>query len=176
VPELRRFTTAAAPPGRLAEIRRLADAAFDDFTDEDWEHALGGLHAVALDGGAVVAHASVVPRRLELAGRPVHAGYVEAVATAAEQRGRGLGSLVMGAIGEEIRARYELGALATGAFGFYARLGWERWRGPSYVRRGGGLERTAGDDGAIMVLRFGPSAGADLGAAIACEERPGDDW
>jgi hypothetical protein len=60
--------------------------------------------------------------------------------------------------------------------GVYERLGWERWRGPTYVRRGADLVRTEDEDDGVMVLRFGPSAGLDLTAPIACTERGGDDW
>jgi hypothetical protein len=75
-----------------------------------------------------------------------------------------------------VRAQYELGALGTGEYAFYESLGWERWRGPTLVRAEGGDIRTSWDDGAIMVLRFGRSADADLDAPISCEPRAGDDW
>ena len=71
---------------------------------------------------------------------------------------------------------YELGALSTGENNFYARFGWETWRGPTFVRTGSGLERTADGEGGVMVLRAGPSAGVDLDAAISCEWRSGDVW
>jgi aminoglycoside 2'-N-acetyltransferase I len=155
----------------------MLDAAFDgDFDDDDWGHALGGTHAIACEGDAVVAHASVVPRVLEVAGRPLRTGYVEGVATAAPYRGRGIGSAVMREIGALIRAEYELGALGTGAYAFYEALGWERWRGPTLVRHGAETVRTSWEDGGIMVLRFGHSADADLDAPLSCEPRPGDDW
>jgi aminoglycoside 2'-N-acetyltransferase I len=177
VPEIRRFTTPEASLELLAAIRRMLDAAFEgDFSDDDWDHALGGVHAAALEGDAVLAHASVVSRVLEVADQPLRAGYVEAVATDAAHRHRRLGTAVMEVIGDALRADYELGALATGAFGFYATLGWERWRGPTYVRDGGETTRTSWEDGGIMVLRFGPSADADLTAPLTCEARPGDDW
>ena len=124
----------------------------------------------------MVAHASVVPRRLEAAGRPLRTGYVEGVATAATHRGRGIGSAVMTEIGAVVRAQYELGALGTGAYAFYEALGWERWQGPTFVRRGAELVRTSWDDGAIMVLRFGVTAELDLGTPLSCEARSGDDW
>jgi aminoglycoside 2'-N-acetyltransferase I len=57
------------------------------------------------------------------------------------------------------------------------RLGWERWRGPSYVRAANGtMTRSADEDGGIMILRCTPSRGVDLTATIACDERPGDSW
>jgi hypothetical protein len=75
-----------------------------------------------------------------------------------------------------VRRDFEMGALATGEHDFYARLGWEPWRGFTYVRRGDELRRSPEEDDAIMVLRFGSSADVDLTAAIACPARRGDDW
>jgi len=66
--------------------------------------------------------------------------------------------------------------LSTGRHEFYQRLGWERWLGPTFVRRGEALVRTPDEDDGIMVLRFGRSRDTDLTAPIACEAREGDDW
>lgn len=75
-----------------------------------------------------------------------------------------------------VRDAYEMGALSTEVHDFYAGLGWERWRGPTYVRRGAGLVRTEAEDVGLMVLRFGTSEAVDLTAAISCEARWGSDW
>lgn len=164
-------------PSVLAEIRALLHAAFDgDFDDHDWDHTLGGWHAVVSDGGIVVAHAAVVARTITVGEEPFRTGYVEGVATAPDRQRQGLGARAMAAIGERIRADFELGALGTGEWAFYEQLGWERWQGPTYVRTATGRRRTEDDDGGVMVLRLGASAGIDLRADIACEERPGDDW
>ena len=49
----------------LASVRALLDEAFDgDFGDDDWEHALGGMHALAFDGARLIGHGAVVQRRL----------------------------------------------------------------------------------------------------------------
>ena len=171
------IATPAAPDGLLEGIRDLVNAAFDgDFSDDDWQHTLGGTHIVAADGDEVVAHAAVVARTLTVGDRDLAAGYVEGVATAPERVGHGLGSMVMAEAGRIIRAQFELGALSTDAHRFYERLGWERWQGPTYVLRNGVRERTADEDGGIMVLRFGVSQDIPLDAAVACEERAGDDW
>lgn len=67
--------------------------------------------------------------------------------------------------------------LSTDAHRFYQRSGWERWRGPSFVRRvGGAVDRPAEDDDGLMVLRTGRRATVDLTASITCEDRPGDCW
>ena len=172
------FRTEDAPDGLLGQARALMDVAFDgDFGDDDWDHGLGGWHAVAVDGERVVSHAAVVARVLEVDGRPFPTGYVEAVATDPGRHGQGIGSLVMEEIGDIIRRDHELGALGTGRHAFYERLGWERWAGPTYVRTtGGGLARTPEEDDGVMVLRFGPSEGIALDGTISCEERDGDDW
>ena len=175
MPDIRVLTTPEAPDDLLAEIRVLLGEAFDHFSDDDWGHALGGWHVVAGDG-PVVAHAAVVPRVLEVAGRPLRTGYVEGVATVAASRHRGVGSLVMTEVATVVRNEFEMGALSTGAHGFYERLGWERWRGPTFARRGAEAVRTDDEDDGVMVLRFGPSADVDLAAPVSCDERPGDDW
>jgi aminoglycoside 2'-N-acetyltransferase I len=131
---------------------------------------------VVTDGGAVVAHAAVVPRELHVDVRPVDTGYVEGVGTAPGRQREGLGTLAMREIDVLIRRHHDLGALSTSAHGFYERLGWDRWRGPTFVRTDDGVVRTPDEDDGIMVLRFGPSTGVDLGAPLSCEARRGDDW
>ena len=92
------------------EIRALLDAAFaGDFSDDDWAHSLGGTHALVETDGAVVAHASVVPRVLELGTQRVRAGYVEAVAVLPARQGKGLGTAVMRAHRRGHRARVRAG-------------------------------------------------------------------
>lgn len=169
--------TSAAPSELLAAIRALADDAFDGaFTDDDWAHALGGWHAVVLGAGGPLAHAAVVPRVLEVEGRPLATGYVEAVATAPGLQGRGLGSAVVVQATALVRRRFALGALSTGRPGFYQRLGWERWQGPTFVRLGSQLVRTEDDDDGLLVLRHGPHRRLDRCGALSCDARPGDPW
>ncbi|HVR32423.1 MAG TPA: GNAT family N-acetyltransferase [Acidimicrobiia bacterium] len=175
--ELDSFLTADADQTLLDELHALCVCAFDgDFDLEDWEHSLGGRHFVTYEAGMPRAHASVVPRTLEIEGRPLQVGYVEAVATDPDHQGRGFGTMAMEGAGRWIRASYQMGVLATGEFHFYERLGWERWTGLTYVRDGVTQARSEDADGAIMVLRFGPSERIGLDAAISCEARSGDDW
>ncbi len=177
VPELRSIPTSEASEELLAQIRALMDDAFgSEFTEEDWDHTTGGVHFFVQEEGDVVAHASVIERTIEIDGRPFHTGYVEGVATAPATQGRGFGSMAMEAAANFIRSGYELGALGTGRHSFYERLGWERWRGATYVRRGAEMVRSEEEDDGVMVLRFGPSASVRLDGSISCEERPGDDW
>jgi aminoglycoside 2'-N-acetyltransferase I len=177
VTQLRVLTTGEATTALLGAIRHMLDDAFDGaFTEDDWDHALGGWHVVVTDGADVVSHAAVVTRVLEVAGRPFHTGYVEAVATATARQSEGLGSRAMATATDVVRCEFELGALSTGSHHFYERLGWERWRGPTYVRCGEHAVRTPDEDDGVMVLRFGASAGIDLRAPVSCDARIGDDW
>ena len=157
-------------------LDRLWAAAFDDFGPTDAAHAYGGLHVLVRDGAEVLAHASVVPRTLRIGGVPRTAGYVEGVAVAPERQGRGLGAVVMTALHEQLPGRFEVAMLSTGEHGFYARLGWERWRGPSYVARDGAAVRTPEDDDSLMVLLLPGSPALDLAAPVMCHDRPGDPW
>jgi aminoglycoside 2'-N-acetyltransferase I len=166
----------------LAAIRALMDLGWPDpdeaFQDEDWDHALGGVHAYVRDAaGRIVAHGSVVPRTLWIGTDPVATGYVEAVATHPGHRRLGLGSAVMEALDGVIAERYALGCLGTGEDRFYARLGWERWRGSLWVRRaGGGRERCPDEEGYVWVLRTPASPSFTGDEPLSCEERSGDDW
>jgi aminoglycoside 2'-N-acetyltransferase I len=148
----------------------------DRFTEEDWDHAIGGLHFVLDDDGVIVTHASVVERELQIDGRPLRTGYVEAVATAPDREGAGLGSLVMADVTAYIRETFELGALGTGRHHFYERLGWQTWTGPAFVREAGGPRRTLDEEGYILVLATPSSPPFDLADPISCDWRPGDVW
>ena len=99
-----------------------------------------------------------------------------AVATAPDVQGTGLGTRVMDAVGDLIRAGFELGTLGTGAHRFYERLGWETWPGQAYVRTATGTERTPDEEGLIMILRTPTTPDLDAAAPIGCEWRPGDVW
>ena len=82
-------------------------------TEHDWEHSLGGVHALAFDGDTLVGHAAVVQRRLLHGGRALRTGYVEGVAVRADQRRRGHGAAMMDALERVIRGAYDLGALGA---------------------------------------------------------------
>ena len=176
-----RLHTDALSERQVQAIRELLWAAFADdphggFSEDDWQHALGGVHFVLERDGAVLCHASVVLRELQMGGRPLRTGYVEAVATLPGHQGAGLGTLVMRAVGSHIAQTYELGALGTGSHGFYERLGWRTWRGPSSVRTSEGDRTTPDEDGYIMVLPTPTSPDLDLTSSISCAWRPGDVW
>ena len=169
--------TAHVPARTLTEVRRLLDEAFaGHFDDADWDHTLGGLHALAWQDGELVGHGAVVQRRLVHGGRALRTGYVEGVAVASGHRRRGVASAVMGALEELVLGAYDLGALSASDDGaaLYTARGWQRWRGPTSVLTPTGPVRTPDDDGAVFVL---PSAVAlDLDGSLSCDWRDGDAW
>lgn len=180
---VRRVATTDLDAADIADIRAILYAAFasedeeEHFTEDDWLHALGGTHVVVDVDGKIASHASVVERELQIAGRPIRTGYVEAVATAPDRQGGGFGTLAMEAVNEIITARFELGALGTGRHAFYERLGWRTWRGPLFVRTATGDERTPDEDGFILVLET-PTTPRDIDMTdpLSCDWRPGDVW
>lgn len=177
---LRRIPTAELTAPETRAIRELLWAAFppgdDAFTEDDWQHTIGGVHFLLDLEGRILAHASVVERQLHVGGRPVRTGYVEGVATDPEHQGRGLGTRVMREVTSYIQERFELGALGTDSHHFYERLGWLTWRGPTSARTADGTHRTPDEDGYILVLPTASSPQLDLEAPISCEWRPGDSW
>jgi aminoglycoside 2'-N-acetyltransferase I len=176
---VRRLASDELLPKDVENLRWLFDAAWDDddaFTEEDWDHAMGGLHFLLEEEGAIVAHASVVERELHTSGHRLATGYVEALATSPLHQRRGYGSSVLREVNEYIDETFRLGALGTGGFSFYERQGWMVWKGLTFVRTDSGLVRTADEDGYVLVRLTPTSPALDLTAPISCEWRPGDVW
>jgi aminoglycoside 2'-N-acetyltransferase I len=165
-------------PSRTRDAARalLKDVFAGTFSDGDWEHALGGVHALVYEGDELVGHGSVVQRRLLHGGRALRTGYVEAVGVRADRRRRGHGAALMRALERVIRGAYDLGALAATDDGasMYAALGWQRWRGPTSALTPGGIARTPNDDGGVHVLPV--TVDVDLDGAIVCDWRDGELW
>ena len=164
-------------PSEAIRIRTLLDEAFEGrFTDALWGQAIGGVHFFVEEDGVPISHASVVPRLLAVRDREINTGYVEAVGTRPSDRRKGLARSVLAAARRHIADTYELGALHSVLPTFYEHLGWERWRGPTFVRTGSGLIRTPTDDGCIHIRRVPASPPLDLDDPISCEWRPGFVW
>ena len=154
----------------------LADVFEGEFEADDWEHALGGMHALAWEEDELVGHASVVQRRLVHRGQALRAGYVEGVGVRADRRRRGHAGAMMDALEEVIRGAYDLGALGSTdeAVAFYEARGWQRWRGPLSALTPAGTVRTPDEEGWVFVL---PGAAAlDLDGELTCDWRDGDVW
>jgi aminoglycoside 2'-N-acetyltransferase I len=173
---LRVAHTADLDAETLAAARALLYDVFDDMAEDDWEHALGGIHAIVWEEGELVGHASVVQRRLLHAGRALRAGYVEGVGVRADRRRCGHGAAMMAELERVIRAAYDVGALGATdeAAAFYAARGWRLWEGPSSAFTPDGIVRTEEEDGAIYILPA--AAELDLSGSLTCDWRDGDVW
>jgi aminoglycoside 2'-N-acetyltransferase I len=174
--ELRTAHTADLDAGTLAAARALLDDVFrGDMSDDDWEHALGGIHALLWEGDELIGHASVVQRQLLHGGRALRTGYVEGVGVRADRQRRGHGGRLMQALERVIRRAYDLGALAASdeAVRLYTERGWKRWEGPTSALTPTGIVRTEDED-AIYVLQV--SVPLDLGGELTCDWRGGDVW
>ncbi|MGH3564418.1 MAG: GNAT family N-acetyltransferase [Mycobacterium sp.] len=147
-----------------------------EFTDTDWQHALGGMHALVWRHGALIAHGAVVQRHLLYRGRSLRCGYVEAVAVREDWRGQGLATAVLDACEQLIRGAYQLGALSSADISrrLYTSRGWLPWRGPTSVLAPTGTVRTPDDDGTVFVLPV--DIELDTTADLTCDWRDGDVW
>jgi aminoglycoside 2'-N-acetyltransferase I len=131
-------------------------------------------HILARQDGALVGHALWVTRWLHSDALPLlRTAYVEAVAVEEAFRGRGIGTTVMQRLAQEI-VDFDLGGLATGRPSFYARLGWETWRGPLSVRTADKVIPTP--ENGMMILRLPKTPQLDLDAPLSAEWREGELW
>ena len=180
MPVVRRVATDDLSSEEIRVLRELFATAWgsgsEAFTDEDWGHAVGGMHFILDQGGTILSHASVVERELHTGGHRLPTGYVEAVATEPSHHRQGLGSAVMREVDAYIDQSFQLGALGTDRFAFYERLGWVVWKGPTSVRTDSGLARTTEEDGYVLVRLTPTSPELDLSAPISCDWRSGDVW
>ncbi|MET7685530.1 GNAT family N-acetyltransferase [Streptomyces sp. NPDC005423] len=132
VTRLRTAHTADLAPAELRAARALLYAAFGgDFTDQDWDHGLGGMHVLIDDDSGLAAHGSVVMRRVRHGGRWLRVGYVESVGVRPDARRRGLGGRVMAELERIVERGYDVGLLGASDAGarLYAARGWLQWRG-----------------------------------------------
>ena len=174
--ELRVAHTADLDDATRRAARALLDDVFDDLADEDWDHALGGMHALLWEGAELIGHASVIQRQLLYRGRAWRTGYVEAVAVRADRRRGGRGGTLMDAVERIIRGAYDLGALGSTHAGapFYAARGWLRWLGPCSALTPEGITPMPEEEGSIYALPV--TVPLDVSRELTCDWRAGDAW
>jgi aminoglycoside 2'-N-acetyltransferase I len=176
VAELRVAHTAELDAATRSAIRALMDECFGVVSDDTFENALGGMHAMLFAGAELVGHGSVVQRRLLHAGKSLRTGYVEGVAVRADHRRHGYGGTVMAALERIVRAGYQLGGLRASADGarLYVARGWQLWEGPSSAFTPDGIRPTPERDGLIYVLRV--RMPVDVTGGLTCDWRNGAVW
>ncbi|MFJ3235330.1 GNAT family N-acetyltransferase [Streptomyces sp. NPDC086787] len=174
---LRTAHTADLAPGDLRAVRGLLDTAFDGgFDDDDFEHCLGGIHALVHDGtGSLAAHGSVVMRRARHRDRWLRVGYVEAVGVRRDARRTGLGGRVMTALERVIDGAYDLGALSASDSGarLYADRGWQPWTGGLHALSPNGIVHLPEEEGSTYV-RPALAGPLDPGPGLLFDWRDGD--
>jgi GNAT superfamily N-acetyltransferase len=172
-------TAALTPALREAIVgvcsRAFADNPAQDFTNLFVEYVTDSVHVMAFEDGTLVAHACYATRWLEPEGfGSLRTAYVDAVATEPDLQKRGIGRAVMERLVREASG-YELNALsADEAVGFYERLGWERWQGPTAVRKPQGPEPTPND--IVLIRRTASTPPLDSTRLLIADERKGQPW
>lgn len=137
-----------------------------------------GLHTLAYDGNELVSHAVRTTRAAQPEGHPaLRTAYVDAVSTAPSVQGRGFASGVMRELAALADADgYEIACLETDRQSFYARLGWQEWRGPLAGRKDDGSLVPTPQQTGIMILRLPSTPALDLDAQLTIECQPQRIW
>lgn len=161
---------------RQCAQQMVVEAFGGEFTDADWQHALGGMHALIWQHGTLIAHGAVVQRRLLYRDTPLRCGYIEAVAVREDWRGQGLATAVLDGCEQVIRGAYQIGALSSSDLGrqLYTSRGWLPWRGPTSVLTPTGPTPTPDDDGTVFVLPV--EVELDAAQGLTCDWRDGAVW
>jgi aminoglycoside 2'-N-acetyltransferase I len=140
----------------------------DDFTRLFSYIPSGGIHVLAYREQELVSHAVATTRWLQPEGLPLlRTAYIDAVATLPAYQGQGIASALMRHLATVI-ADFEIACLETDRVSFYARLGWEVWRGPLAGRRATELLPTPDQKG-IMILRLARTPALDLDSLLVIE-------
>jgi aminoglycoside 2'-N-acetyltransferase I len=140
----------------------------DDFNNLFTYIPFGAIHVLAYRAQELVSHAVVTTRWLQPEGLPMlRTAYVDAVATLPAYQGQGIGSMVMRHVAT-VLSDFEIACLETDRVSFYARLGWEEWRGPLAGRRATELLPTPDQKG-IMILRLARTPPLDVDSSLTIE-------
>jgi aminoglycoside 2'-N-acetyltransferase I len=178
LPTVRSLPTADLGRTGRAALRRFLDAAYGGrFGEESWAHALGGVHVLATVDGELAGHAAVVQRQLVAGPHTLRTGFVEAVATAAALRRRGVGSAVMAEVERLVTGGHELGALSASedGRGLYAARGWVPWTGPLAALTPDGVV-PAPDEAVFVLPTPATPPGLDPAGRLVCDWRRGELW
>jgi aminoglycoside 2'-N-acetyltransferase I len=172
--ELVVIPTGALTQSTRAAITAMCTRAFDQDFASLFDFVTDSMHVLAYRDGTLIGHACWATRWLEPAGyAPIRTAYVDAVATDPAFQGRGVGSVVVERLVAEIQG-YDLGGLSTRRVSFYARLGWERWRGPTAMRMGDGLVPTPEDT--VLILRTPTTPPLTTATLLIADYRAGQAW
>jgi aminoglycoside 2'-N-acetyltransferase I len=170
------------PTEKLTAARRreIIDVCIAAHDNPDFENLFthipsGGRHFLAYRGRELVSHAVATTRWAQPEGHPIlRTAYVDAVSTLPSAQHLGYASETMRQLAAGVDD-YELAGLETERQTFYARLGWEEWRGPLAGRTDDGLVPTP-DQRGVMVLRLPRTPAIDLDLGMTIEQQPERIW
>ncbi|BBC38366.1 hypothetical protein SGFS_096600 [Streptomyces graminofaciens] len=169
-------TTEELGKGGRAELRTMLEGCFGErYGDTAWQHCLGGIHYLLRYRGELAAHGSLVPRWFKQGNVALRGMYGESMATVPHLRHRGLGSIVVAMATAEIRLHHEIGVFAASKYEFYERQGWQKWRGPTFVRTDEETLPAAPARGAVM-FRLPVDSSVNPDADLTTDWRDGDIW
>jgi aminoglycoside 2'-N-acetyltransferase I len=162
------------------EIVELCELAYGEDFSRLFVDFQGSTHVLGQDGdGRVVSHAEWVTRWLQPAALPLlRTAYIEAVATHPSHQRKGLATMLLQRIAHELTAdpAWDLAALSPSYGPFYARLGWEAWKGPLAIRHEGRMEPTPADE-EVMIFRLPRTPPTlDVTSLLTAEWRAGEPW
>ena len=151
-------------------VKALCDEAFEMDFSLFLASFPDSVHVLAWEDGCLVSHALW----LQVDDGPLlRTAYVEAVATAIDARRRGLAAKVLRAL-VDAAADYDIAALAPSEDAYYARLGWERWQGPLFMRTDHGLVATPDEE--AMIHRLPRTPDLDAHQPLSIEWRELEVW
>lgn len=162
-------------PEERREMIALCDLAYEEDMGAIIDEFVDPVHVLGFLDDKLVTHALWITRFLQPEGLPLlRTAYVEAVATHPAYRQRGFASAIMRKVLEEIQD-FDIAGLAPFSVEYYARLGWERWRGPLYERKDDQLIASPPDE-RVMIYRLPKTPELDLDTTISIEWRVGEVW
>lgn len=137
------------------------------------------VHVLAWEDDQLLSHACWITRWLQAGDGPLwRTAYVEAVATAAYARRRGLASRLLRTLADAIansEPGYDIAALSPSDDGYYARLGWELWRGKLLERTSASIVNSPEDE-EVMIYRLPTTPDLDLNQPLSIEWRDIEVW
>lgn len=158
-----------------AEIVSLCNRAYQEDMRSILQTFADATHILGYYDGRLVCHALWVTRHLQVGASPLlRTAYVEALATDAAYRGRGIAAVLMKRIVIEVR-HYDLAALSPFSSSYYERLGWQLWRGPLSIRMGDTSLPSPADE-EVMIYRLPQTPALNLTEPLSAEWRAGELW
>ncbi|WP_272665749.1 GNAT family N-acetyltransferase [Providencia sp. PROV174] len=171
-----KHTSQLSTENREALYSMLYQSFEQDFTHDDFEHALGGMHVLAYDQQQIIGHVAIIQRHMAIGNTPITVGYVEAMAVLENYRRQGIGKQLMVATNQIITDCYQLGLLSASDEGFhiYQSVGWQVWNGPLYELNQGHYIHSVDEEGGVM--GWSKNNLIDFSQPLYCDFRSGDQW